>query len=51
MRRRTACRLLLGLLGGVLGCSRSSPSGTPIQVPDNRFPKAGMAPKKDGKGK
>jgi len=39
MQRRTACRVLLGMLLGAAGCGRSSSSeekGVPIPV--NRFP-------------
>jgi hypothetical protein len=36
----------------MLGCKRSTSSEMPARIPDNRFPKAGMTPKKDAtKGK
>ncbi len=43
MRRRTACRLLGGLLLAGLGCGRSSSSSDQevIELPPQRFPKAG----------
>ena len=46
MRRREACRLILGLLlvGGA-GCGRSSQE-KPITIPVNRFP-GGRAAQKD----
>jgi hypothetical protein len=47
MRRRAACRLILGLLlGGVAACSRPAPPHA-VEVPANRFPKAGLPAKKD----
>lgn len=48
MRRRTACRLIFGLLlGGVVACGSSTPPAHTVEVPANRFPKAGLPTKKD----
>ncbi|MFO0846475.1 MAG: hypothetical protein U0797_29585 [Gemmataceae bacterium] len=47
MRRRATCRLILGLLlGGVAACGSPAPPHT-VEVPTNRFPKAGLPAKKD----
>jgi hypothetical protein len=52
MRRRTACRLIVGfLLGGVLGCGRSPSEGKPVNIPPNRFPGGREAQKKEEKKK
>jgi hypothetical protein len=41
MHRRTACRLLAGLLLAGLGCGRSSSSNQEaVELPPNRFPGA-----------
>jgi hypothetical protein len=46
MLRRTALRLLCGLLlGGVAACGSPAPTHT-VEVPTNRFPKAGLPAKK-----
>jgi len=50
MSRRTACRLIVAsLLGGALGCGRSSSEGKPVQIAPNRFPGGREAQKKEGK--
>jgi hypothetical protein len=38
MQRRTACRVLVGLLLGAAGCRRSTSEEKPISIPVNRFP-------------
>jgi hypothetical protein len=50
MPRRAACRVLVGLLLAAAAACGSPAPPQPVDVPPNRFPKAGL-PKKDKEDK